>query len=632
MLWRRHDGPAVIASIALTAALVTLVVSASPAVAGEAADGIEIQDLDYGEVLFHFYQQDEFTALTHLLVARQTGRLTHHADDAELLLGGLYLSYGQHRKAGRIFDRLLAEKIKDPAVRSRVWFYVGKVRYQRGWFEDAEAAFDLVEADDLPDFLDAEFHLLLAQSLMGQERFSAAAQVLSAWDGPEDWLAYARYNLGVALVRMQQVDAGARLLDRVGRLATTDPELRSLRDQANLALGYAWLQAGNGDRARAVLERVRLHGPFSSKALLGVGWADSLREDYRSALDAWLELLDRDLLDSAVQESLLAVPYAFSRLNADGSAAEYYQSALSHFDAEIMRLEAAISRARAGQLIPALMRDESSGIGRWHWQLETLPASEDARYLYHLVANNQFQDGLRNYRDLRSLRRHLEEWQGKLDAFDDMVDTGTLAYAQRLPVVERSLAEIDLPAMRSRREVLAAELERIKQSRDAVGLADERELSLWRELAGMESNPAWNTGVVAAAREKRRILKGVLFWDLERAFKYRLWQQQRSLVELDAALAEADRRFERIETARESLPQRLDEFARRIDALAPRIAALQKRIDATLSVQEGQLQALAGFELEAQKQRLTTYRLQARFALATIYDHGAVAAVPEVRR
>jgi len=86
-----------------------------------ARPGTEIRDPYYGEVLFHFYQQDEFTALTHLLVARQTGTVSHHAAEAELLLGGLYLSYGQHRRAGEIFDRLLDETA-DREVRSRAWF------------------------------------------------------------------------------------------------------------------------------------------------------------------------------------------------------------------------------------------------------------------------------------------------------------------------------------------------------------------------------------------------------------------------------------------------------------------------------------------------------------------------------
>jgi len=179
-----------------------------------ARPGTEIRDPYYGEVLFHFYQQDEFTALTHLLVARQTGTVSHHAAEAELLLGGLYLSYGQHRRAGEIFDRLLDETA-DRAVRSRAWFYLGKVRYQRGLFAAAEQAFAEV-GTELPGFLDAEYHMLLAQSLMGQGRYSDAVEVLDSWQGREDWLAYARYNLGVALVRLGRLEDGARLLDRVG--------------------------------------------------------------------------------------------------------------------------------------------------------------------------------------------------------------------------------------------------------------------------------------------------------------------------------------------------------------------------------------------------------------------------------
>ena len=597
----------------------------STALAGKrSVPGTQIRDLYYGEVLYHFFQQDEFTALTHLLVARQAGRVSHHAAEAELLLGGLYLSYGQHQQAGEIFDRLLNESA-DPAVRSRVWFYLGKVRYQRGLFAAAEKAFGQV-AGDLPEPLDSEYPMLLAQSLMGQRRFADAAAVLDDWKGSDDWLAYARYNLGVALVRMGRLEAGAKLLDRVGALATGDPELMALRDQANLALGYAYLQSGEAGPAKAVLARVRLNGPFSNKALLGAGWADTMREDYRGALNPWLELQDRDLLDSAVQESLLAVPYAFGRLNANGSAAEYYLSALNHFDAEIARLGSALDRAGDGTLIPALLAGDQTAIGRWHWQLETLPQSEDARYLYHLVANHQFQHGLRNYRDLIALHDHLEEWRGKLGTFDDMVQTGAQAYAERLPVVESRLTTIDVARMRARRDALAADLQSIEATRNAVGLATEREANQWAELEAMESRALWNAPEAAAMRDRHRVLKGVLQWKLEGDYKYCLWQQKRSLAELDTALATAQVHRARVDQARTEVPRRLEEFAARIDLLTPRIDAMQANISAALGAQQQELHILAASELESQRERLTTYRLQARFALATILDKGTVAA------
>jgi lipopolysaccharide biosynthesis regulator YciM len=609
----------ILALLALAACAVGTVASAGTST----NPGIEVQDLHYGEVLFHFYQEDEFTALTHLLAAREANRVEHHAAESELLLGGLYLSYGQHTKAGEIFDRLLTEGVA-PSVRDRAWFYLGKVRYQRGWYSEAIDAFKNV-GDELPVSLRPERQMLLAQSYMGQGKFADAAQVLQSDHGPADWLAFVRYNLGVAMVRLDRLQEGAELLDRVGRLRSNDDELQALRDKANLAMGYAYLQNENADQAKSVLERVRLHGPFSSKALLGVGWANVMLEDYRGALDPWLELQDRDLLDSAVQESLLAVPYAFSRLGADGSAAEFYSTAMRQFDVEMSDLDAAIRRTESGELIPALLQQDESELGRWHWQLEALPATNDARYLYHLIANHEFQDGLRTFRDLEALDEHLAQWQEKLEAYNDMIDTRSLAYDQRLPAVETRLTEIELTELQSRRDELVAEFADISKSRNIMGLANESEARLWSQLKDVEKIPAFGLAKSGAEREKHRVLKGTLLWELDREYKYRHWQQQRSIAELDEALSVGREFRGRTDAARTTVPQWLEEYRRRIDRLAPRIGAMRASIGTLLGRQQQQLQVLVAREFSAQKERLATYRVQARFALATIYDRATVA-------
>jgi len=592
--------------------------------AGRKASGTTIRDLYYGDVLFYFYQQDDFEALTRLLVARQEGRVSHHAADAELLLGGLYLTYGQHRQAGEIFARLLDEST-DPAVRDRAWLYVGKARYERGQFAAADEAFARV-GDALPRSLDAEYEMLRAQSLMAQDRFGEAAALLDDWDVAGGWRAYANFNLGVALVRMQQVEQGAKRLDAVGRIDSNDPEIVALRDKANLALGYAYLQSGQPGLAKPVLERIRLNGPFSNKALLGVGWADAMADDYRAALHPWLELQSRDLLDSAVQESLLAVPYAFSRLDADGSAAEYYAAAMSDFDTELADLDAAITRARSGEFLPALLADDDAEVGRWYWNLDELPRNDDARYLYHLIANHRFQDGLRSYRDLVSLRRHLQQWQQKLDTFEEMVATRRLAFSQRLPVVEARFESIDVAELTAQRDQLAEELTRIERERDTVGLASADEARLWDAITGLETNPAFGTDKGAAAREKYRILKGTLIWQLDADYRYRLWLQKRRLTELDQELLTARDYEAAVLAARERIPVELDEYANRIALLTPRLDAMQAQIAAVLGEQEDYLTLVATQELEAQKSRLASYRMQARFALATIYDEANVAA------
>ena len=99
-----------------------------------------MQELHYGDVLFHFYQQDYFDSLVSLAAYREQGRLAAHARDAELLSGGLYLSLGQHREAREVFERLLADATTPADVKSRAWFYLGKLLYASGEYEESDRA------------------------------------------------------------------------------------------------------------------------------------------------------------------------------------------------------------------------------------------------------------------------------------------------------------------------------------------------------------------------------------------------------------------------------------------------------------------------------------------------------------
>lgn len=600
--------------------------------AAEPVSGSVVRDLYYGETLFQFYQDEHFDALTHLLVARDSGRVSNHEAESELLLGGLYLHYGQHIRAEQIFSRLLQDS-SEPEVRNRAWFYLGKVRYQRSLYAEALDAFDRV-AGALPANLDAELPMLKAQAYLALGRFDAAVALLDGWQGPESWVAYARYNLGVALLGLNRSDEAIRQLDRLGRGSAGSAELRDLRDKANLALGYIYLQQGRDSEARPVLARVRLNGPFSAKALLGAGWADAAAQDYRAALTPWLELRDRDLLDSAVQESLLAIPYAWARLDAHSEAAAGYQAALDAYDAEIAKLDVAISGSRSGQLVPAMLSADDARIGRWYWQLEDLPDSVENRYLYDLVARHSFQEGLRNVRDLAALSANLDEWQSKLSAFEEMVNTRRMAHAQREGRVVAGLDRAGIDELQARRDVLAAHLARVAETRETTGLATTEELDHWQRLDALGKSPLLTSAAAGDAAERHRVLKGVLSWNLDRDYKYRLWQQQRNLAELDALLEQAQAAHASGQSARQDTPAELDRFAARIAGLAPRISNMQATLARDRADEEQRLQAMAIGVLNEQRERLLSYRVQAQFALATIYDRAASAAraVPAAER
>jgi tetratricopeptide (TPR) repeat protein len=609
-----------------------LALPAADAVAARNDDGTVVQDLAYGEVLFEFFQEDYFSALTRLLAAQQRGELAHHGEEAELMLGGLYLSYGQHRLAGEIFERVLAQSV-EPALHDRAWFFLAKIWQQRGYLSEAEAALARI-VGELPEELEPERQMLYAQVLMEQGRFAEALAALEAWRRPGDaWVGYAKFNIGVALVRLGQVEAGARVLDEVGQIEPTTAELEALRDKANVALGYAWLQASRPVEAKPSLQRVRMTGPFSNKALLGVGWADAEGADYRGALAPWLALRERSLLDSAVQESLLAVPYAFAQLGADKQAADHYVDAIEAFDREIARLSESIESIEGGTLITELLADHADGprdASGWYWRLERVPDTVESRYLYELLASNRFQEGLKNYRDLRELNSNLDRWVESLGAFDDILDTRQRAYVQRLPTIDSSLGSVDLDAMLARRLELESRLQAIERSENVVALGTAKEQELWRMLESMEpklvSLP--NDAASEEMRAKHRFLRGLLLWDLRRDYKARLWTQRKSLNDLDRQLREGQRRHHQVSSARDDWPEKFAALTARIDGLEPRVLGLRGTAEAALVRQQEFLQGIAVEELKAQRDRLNTYMLQARFALASIYDRAAARVEP----
>lgn len=586
-----------------------------------------VRDLHYGDVLFHYFQEDYFDSLVRLEASRDFGRMPNHEAEAELLSGGLYLSLGLHNEATRIFKRLLTESVPGP-VRDRAWFYLARIGYQRGYYAQAAENLQQIRAP-LGGGLEPERKLLEANVLMAQGRFAQAAQVLQAWQSESVFANYARFNLGVALLRSEQAEQGRQLLDGVGRTRASDEEQRALKDRANLALGFEMLQAGQGEQAAAVLGRVRLDGPFTSRALLGLGWAESDSERFERALVPWLELREQRLLDSAVQESFLAVPYAYARLAANGQAAERYQEAVRAYASESQRIDESIAAIRAGGFLAEVLEEAPAGHeADWFWQLEKLPDAPRTRYLYHLLATHEFQEGLKNYRDLAVMQQNLERWRGSLGAFDNMVETRRLAAQQRAPRKQRTLANTNLPAFEQRQQDLEQRVGTIRAARDVTALANPGEAdqlqlldAVGARLSALPPGPQRD-----ALAERARVLRGTLLWRLDADYKVRLRHAERGLRDSASALNEARERLATVPGAAEAADQGTEDFARRRSDLERRIDELEPRMQAAAAAQERVLASLAVQELESQKRRLASYATQAQFALAAIYDGAALGA------
>src|SRR5690625_3678435 len=405
-----------------------------------------VRDLHYGQVLFHYYQDDYFTALTELLAAQSQSRLNHHVDDGELLRGSLHLGYGLHDEAERIFRRLLTEDT-DARTRNRAWYLLARTTYEKGFYDQTAGA--LAEIDtQLDRDLAGDRQLLLALVRMSDQDWAGAVQALEPWDGLEANRPFADYNRAVALVRDGRADAGLALLDELGSMNSEDEELSALRDKANIAAGFTLLEQDNPDRASHFLQRVRLDGPQSNEALLLAGMSESAAGRHRQALTPLAARRDRPIEDPAVQHAMLVIPEAHANLGEYAQATTLFEQSITVLENEARRLDSVMERIQSGELIAALALEAQN-----ERSLDAPPIPGHV-YLIQLMAAHGFQQVFQNYLDLRSLEDNLDYWEHSMASFDAALDLQRARIDRRLAAVQARIEGLERDGIRARRQML----------------------------------------------------------------------------------------------------------------------------------------------------------------------------------
>lgn len=361
---------------------------------------IAVKDLLFGQSLFNFYQGKYFSAITNLMVSDKKGLLKKQGQDAQIFLGGLYLGYELHQEADRIFTAMIDEaKIVDETAKDRAWFYLGKTQYRQNQFREAKESFEKVK-DGLPENRENERLNYLANIYLHENNYKKAIENLDLIDSDSSWKNFAQFNIGVSYVRQGEVKEGIAELEEIGKIKTEDKEMAAVRDKANLALGYASIRNKNYKRSHEFFKKIRLEGPQSHKALLGLGWAYLSSEAYNNALVSWMELENKSILDPSVQEALLAIPYTLEKLDKKALAIEKYNIASKKYDAELKKFNTVKRAITKGELIASLRPGslgEEAALPRYN---TTLPESITVPYIQKLLATHEFQAAFNRYQEI----------------------------------------------------------------------------------------------------------------------------------------------------------------------------------------------------------------------------------------
>ncbi len=611
-----------------TTGLLLLILAVTPARAED------LKDLYYGEALYFAHQGLYFEALERLdtevrqhedIDEPELDSLYAYIDDAEFSLGDFELRYRMHHRAGRAIKAVL-EGAVDETVRNDAAYRLARIHFQKQQMEDALLALDRINGE-IPKSIRDDIEFLRANVYLAQGKQLESVEVLKKLQDSDEYGGFAAYNLGIAYLQNGQRAAALQQLDKAGQIQTDDSSELAIRDKSNLVLGTILLEDGDFALALPPLNRVRLDGPFANQALLSAGWASMAVDDFERAVVPWSILANREVTDGATQEALLALPYAYGKLNIHGRAAINYGRALDSFGTEVKKLNTSIESIRDGSFLEALIREEIRLNKDWVIRLRTLPDAPETYYLMQLLASHDFQTGLQNYLDLADLRRKLLTWEGDFDAFDEMVEIRADHYEPLLPDVDAEFRKLD-----SRMRLRVEQHKMLVKRRDDLlttprpeFLATPEEQTILARIEALETEVGASPDANQQTLKRLKRLKGVLAYTLRTEYHERLSEFDRNVRGLDQVMAVAQEEYDEYVRNRQAATLSYVGYDKPMRRLRADSEVSVEKIDQLMARQGHLLEALAIDELVARRDHLENYGDKARFALADSYDRATQA-------
>lgn len=588
-----------------------------------------VGDLPYGDVLFEYYQQRYFAAITKILVAQQRGQFSRDSEHAQIVLGALYTSYGMLDKGEAIFRQLLASNAT-PAAADEAWYQLARIYYKSG---DISRARDILTGSIVTPLekRTTEHTLLLALCHIRLGETDQAKALLPYLKDDKTLSVFARFNLGSAFAQLGEMDQANLYFTEVAETKAKEESTRVLKDQATLALGVQYLKQEKWDDARAVLENIRLYGPVANRGLLALGWTWFNTSNQTEALTPWLELTERDLTDPAVQEALLNVPYVFEQQGALQEALDRYRNAHDVFRTQRDTLEQVKQNIMqpnwVEKISPVSLEDTRNVMG----EIPPFKLSADdeaSRYLYLYFASNEFQRIYRDYRELQRLYMVLVHWQRQLPSYNQMIATNVERLEKLGPKSEKAIqysrkfhayANVKL-------DEYSARLDQIIANDDLAGTATVPQLVQKERIQAAEATlkSLGEPELYEEEWSKLRMLKGLLMWDLNATATDRRWEMSKDRIAIENLLVELEQHIRAVEQARAARLDRFQGFEGRVAELDQRMTGLQSEIATALQHNRAYLQAVATGIVGQHQAQLDRMRAKALLSIARLQDRGYV--------
>ena len=610
--------------------IVIIAFSVFPLSSLSAASDMEhtVDELPYGVALYDFFQDKYYSSITDILVAQKNQTLVDQNKTAELLLGGLYLSYGLQDRAHEIFKTITLNKSQDVPqnVLDQAFFQIGK-DYFRGGLEDQSKQALLTigngQRSTLSPVYESERLNILSDIYMHDHQYDDVVQLLKLFPEKSIWKEYTLFNLGASLVKNNRINEGIQLLKSLAELKPSNKELDILHDQANLALAATYAKLDNPDLSIKYLENIKMSNPQSGSALLGLGWIKFKTASYDDALSAWSELASFSKSDTDVQEALLLIPYALEKHDEKAKAMRAYDFAIATYAQQLKNIESIKEDINQGEITRILKASAASQGNPDSDDMIRMMGPKMSEYLSGLITSSDFRQAVIRYRELVVLERSLSQWEQAIPSMNLILDEKINAYNDRLAVVINSPKLEYAAKLHDKRKKLVEQFDKAMSIDATRALANKDEKKLFSMLDQVKSGLDSISGEYAKPpelRAKYRFLSGLLKWTIDTDYAPRLWAAKAGINELDKELQGMDSAIESLNSIWKEAPAEHIKLREMIRGKKERIAALMHDVRREMAAQETRVQIMAEGAIEQYRSRLKKYHDRALFSKARVYD------------
>ena len=592
-----------------------------------------LQDLAYGEILFDYYRGEEISALTKILIAQKENQLPNHTNSAELLSGVIYLNLGMLIKAQDIFKRLLTEQDLKHELIAKIEFYLAKLHYKQNDYAQAKVRLTRVYQSLTIDLQD-ECFIMLSNIALSERQLVEARDWLNLVSSDSELLIYTRYNLGIIWLKDGQLEQALPFLTKIFLTPEPTDIQRSLQDKAKIALGFYYLKNKQLEKAREQFLSVRLDSPYTNRALLGMGWTYVEKGDYNKALSHWLELRKSDIRDIAVQEALLAIPYAYQKLNAMQPALEKYLDATELFQRQLDLIANIEKQVTDGRLVEKL-------VGRMINSRKSERQDENIRdskifgddydyYIYELLAQNSFNENFRSYQKLGRLELLIEHWENQLPMLNEMLRSNQLRFDEKIPLVDAYIKQGSFDKHRMTYESIQQDLVYLNKYEKLYLLADQQQTELHKRILRLESKIQNIPADMLSDNQidKARRARGVLQWQLEQDRSKKIWQLKKSNAQIEQMLVDMEELTTNLTFAREHALTRFVGYQELVNEGSVRLTNLRAGIQVQIDFQADLIKQQILAVLKKRKITLEHFLLQSDLSVARLHEQAVF--IPEV--